>query len=63
MRRIFNDGFLHSVKQRWLSASIIEKRLNYWSWLLCPKFSEKDREAVNLQREYSFNACDASFNR
>src|SRR3984957_12697081 len=25
-----------------LSASIIEKRLNYWSWLLAPKFSEKD---------------------
>ena len=28
-----------------LSAAIIEKRLNYWSWLLCPKFSEKDRKA------------------
>src|SRR5439155_24652001 len=30
-----------------LSAATIEKRLNYWSWLLCPKFSEKDRKAVN----------------
>ena len=38
-----------------LSASIIEKRLNYWSWLLAPKFSEKDRKAVNLQREYPIN--------
>jgi hypothetical protein len=24
-----------------LSAAIVEKRLNYWSWLLGPKFSEK----------------------
>ena len=41
-----------------LSASIIEKRLNYWSWLLCPKFSEKDRKAVNLRREYSINQIE-----
>src|SRR5258708_33372624 len=41
-----------------LSASIIEKRLNYWSWLLCPKFSEKDRQAVNLRRAYSINQIE-----
>ena len=41
-----------------LSASIIEKRLNYWSWLLCPKFSEKDRHAVNLRRAYSINQIE-----
>lgn len=41
-----------------LSASIIEKRLNYWSWLLCPKFSEKDRKAVNLRRAYSINQIE-----
>jgi hypothetical protein len=41
-----------------LSASIIEKRLNYWSWLLCPKFSEKDRQAVNLNRAYSINQIE-----
>jgi hypothetical protein len=41
-----------------LSASIIEKRLNYWSWLLCPKFSEKDRQAVNLNRKYSINQIE-----
>jgi hypothetical protein len=41
-----------------LSAAIIEKRLNHWSWLLCPKFSEKDRKAVNLQREYSINQIE-----
>ncbi len=41
-----------------LSASIIEKRLNYWSWLLAPKFSEKDRKAVNLKRDYSINQIE-----
>jgi len=41
-----------------LSAAIIEKRLNHWSWLLCPKFSEKDRKAVNLQRECSINQIE-----
>jgi hypothetical protein len=41
-----------------LSASIIEKRLNYWSWLLTPKFSDKDRKAVNLSRKYSINQIE-----
>lgn len=41
-----------------LSASIIEKRLNYWTWLLGPKFSEKDRKAVNLRRGYSINQIE-----
>ena len=41
-----------------LSAAIIEKRLNYWSWLLGPKFSESDRKAVNLKREYSINQIE-----
>lgn len=41
-----------------LSASIIKQRLNHWSWLLCPKFSEKDRKAVNLRREYSINQIE-----
>ncbi len=41
-----------------LSASIIEKRLNYWSWLLCPKFSDKDRKAVNRNRKYSINQIE-----
>ena len=41
-----------------LSAAIIEKRLNYWSWLLCPKFSEKDRKAVDLHRDYSINQVE-----
>ena len=41
-----------------LSASVIEKRLNYWTWLLGPKFSEKDRSAVNLRRDYSINQIE-----
>jgi hypothetical protein len=41
-----------------LSASIIEKRLNYWSWLLAPKFSDKDRRAINLRRAYSINQIE-----
>lgn len=41
-----------------LSAAIIEKRLNHWSWLLCPKFSAKDRRAVNLKRDYSINQIE-----
>ena len=41
-----------------LSAAIIEKRLNYWTWLLGPKFAENDRNAVNLKREYSINQIE-----
>jgi hypothetical protein len=36
-----------------LSADLIRKRLDYWTWLLGPKFSQKDREAINLSRHYS----------
>ena len=45
-----------------LSAAIIEKRLNYWTWLLGPKFSEKDRQAVNLKRDYSINQIEYCWN-
>ena len=41
-----------------LSASTIEKRLNYWTWLLGPKFSENDRKALHLKREYSINQIE-----
>jgi hypothetical protein len=41
-----------------LSAATIEKRLSYWSWLLCPKFSGNDRKAVNLDRKYSINQIE-----
>jgi len=35
-----------------------KKRLDYWSWLRCPKFSEKDRQAVNLRRDYSIHQIE-----
>jgi hypothetical protein len=41
-----------------LSAAVIEKRLNYWTWLLGPKFSARDRQAVNLNRKYSINQIE-----
>ena len=41
-----------------LDAETIERRLNYWSWLLGPKFSDKDREAIHLGREYSINQIE-----
>ena len=41
-----------------LSASVIEKRLNYWTWLLGPKFSARDRQAVSLNRKYSINQIE-----
>jgi hypothetical protein len=41
-----------------LSASLIEKRLNYWTWLLGPKFSDHDRRAINLRRDYSINQIE-----
>jgi hypothetical protein len=41
-----------------LSAATLEKRLTYWSWLFCPKFSEKDRQAVPLDRQYSINQIE-----
>lgn len=41
-----------------LSPSIIEKRLNSWTWLLGPKFSERDRKSVSLNRKYSINQIE-----
>ena len=36
-----------------LSPEIIRKRLDYWTFVLGPKFSEKERKKVNLSRFYS----------
>src|SRR5919106_3325094 len=41
-----------------LSADIIRKRLDYWTWLVGPKFSRKDREAINLSRHYSIQQVE-----
>jgi hypothetical protein len=36
-----------------LSPEIIRKRLDYWTFVLGPKFSEKERKKINLARFYS----------
>ncbi len=41
-----------------LSASIIRTRLEYWTLIVGPKFSKKDRHAVNLGRHYSLQQVE-----
>jgi hypothetical protein len=41
-----------------LSATIMRKRLDYWTWVVGPKFSTKDRHAVNLSRHYSIQQVE-----
>ena len=41
-----------------LSPEIIRKRLDYWTLVLGPKFSKKDRAAIPLRREYSLNQVE-----
>jgi hypothetical protein len=41
-----------------LSAEVIRKRLDYWTLVLGPKFSKKDRAAINLWRDYSLNQVE-----
>jgi hypothetical protein len=41
-----------------LSAEIIRQRLDYWTWVLGPKFSQADRQAINLKRHYSIQQVE-----
>ena len=41
-----------------LSSETIRKRLDYWTLVLGPKFSKKDRAAIPLRREYSLNQVE-----
>jgi hypothetical protein len=41
-----------------LSAEVLQKRLDRWTFLLGPKFSEKERAAVKLTRKYSINQVE-----
>ncbi len=41
-----------------LSAEVIHKRLDYWTLVLGPKFSKKDRAAIHLRRDYSLNQVE-----
>jgi hypothetical protein len=37
---------------------LIRQRLDYWTLVLGPKFSKKDRAAINLRRAYSLNQVE-----
>jgi hypothetical protein len=41
-----------------LSPEIIRPRLDYWTLVLGPKFSKKDRTAIPLPRQYSLNQVE-----
>ena len=41
-----------------LRPEIIRQRLDYWTWVVGPKFSPKDRAAIQLRRAYSLNQVE-----
>jgi hypothetical protein len=41
-----------------LSAKLIRTRLDYWTLIVGPKFSKKDRQAINLGRHYSLQQVE-----
>ncbi len=41
-----------------LDPEVIRQRLEYWTLVLGPKFSKKDRTAINLRRAYSLNQVE-----
>jgi len=41
-----------------LSDEVIRKRLDYWTLVLGPKFSKKERAAIPLHRDYSLNQVE-----
>jgi hypothetical protein len=45
-----------------LSPEIIRPRLDYWTLVLGPKFSKKDRTAIPLRRHYSLNQVEYCLN-
>src|SRR5215813_10441467 len=45
-----------------LSSDIIRKRLDYWTFILGPKFSAKERKQVKLSRVYAISQIEYCFN-
>ena len=41
-----------------LSPTIIRERLDYWTFILGPKFSDKERKKINLSRFYSISQIE-----
>lgn len=44
------------------SAQILQKQLDHWTWVVGPKFSRKDRAAINLSRHYSLQQVEYARN-
>jgi hypothetical protein len=45
-----------------LSPEIIRQQLDHWTWVVGPKFSQKDRAAINLSRHYSLQQVEYCLN-
>jgi hypothetical protein len=45
-----------------LSPQIIRQQLDHWTWVVGPKFSQKDRAALNLTRHYSLQQIEYCLN-
>ena len=58
---VSNPQALQAAADR-LSPEIIRPRLDYWTLVLGPKFSKKDRAAIPLQRAYSLNQVEYALN-
>ena len=63
--RKHNNAFLatHNVEQLQAAADrlgpeLIRKQLDYWTLILGPKFSAKERSAMNLSRFYAINQIE-----
>ena len=44
------------------TSDVIRKRLDYWSFIVAPKFSKKERETMNLNRNYYIMQIEYSTN-
>jgi hypothetical protein len=45
-----------------LSPDIIRKRLDYWTFILGPKFSARERKQVKLSRIYAISQVEYCWN-
>lgn len=52
-----NPRALQAAANR-LSPEVIQKRLDYWTFLIGPKFSKREREALNLHRFYALSQVE-----
>jgi hypothetical protein len=60
-----DNGFLRVADQQALQAAadrlsprIIRQPLQHWTWVVGPKFSSKDRAAINLSRHFSLQQIE-----